>query len=265
MKEPALIDVAVDAAREAGSYLRESVGSIRTVERKDGQETNLVTDIDKTSEKMIIERIRNTFPGHAILAEESGASEQQAETVWVIDPLDGMTNFTHGLPIFCVSIGVVQQGELVAGVVYDPNHDELFSAERGSGSYCNGKRLAVSATSDLLSSLVVTGFPYDIKDNPLNAIQHFNEFLRTAQAVRRLGSAAIDFCYVAAGRFEGFWEVSLSPWDMAAGVLLVREAGGMVSNFTGGAWTLEGRSVLAPNGLVHAAMIDTLAKNLPRG
>ncbi len=262
MSTPSLIDVAVSSAREAGAFLKQSVGSIRTVEQKAGQETNLVTDIDKRSEAMIIDHIRRHFPDHGILAEESGVSEKDADTVWVIDPLDGTTNFTHGLPIFCVSIGVVHKDELVAGVVYDPNHDELFRAEKGKGAYCNDRKLSVSDTADLVSALLVTGFPYDVRKNPFNAIQHFNEFLRSAQAVRRLGSAAIDFCYVAAGRFDGFWEVSLNPWDMAAGVLLVREAGGTVTNFRGGEWRLRGKDVLASNGKMHETMVETLRKNL---
>ncbi len=259
-----LLDVAHSAAREAGRFLLDSVGAIRTVERKDGQETNLVTDIDKRSEEMVIAHIRNHFPDHGILAEESGSSERDAETVWVIDPLDGTTNFTHGLPIFCVSIGVVHRGELVAGVVYDPNHDEMFAATKGGGANCNGQPISVTSTSELMSSLLVTGFPYDIRKNPYNAIEHFNEFLVSSQAVRRLGSAAIDLCYVAAGRFDGFWEVSLNPWDMAAGVLLVREAGGVVTNFEGGEWRLKGREVLATNGRIHDAMAEILGKNLHR-
>ena len=262
MNTEELLKVAVAAAREAGAFLRESVGSIKTVEQKAGQETNLVTDIDKRSEKMLIARIQHHFPDHGILAEESGASEQQADTVWIIDPLDGTTNFTHGLPIFCVSIGIAHKGELVAGVVYDPNHDEMYSAEKGKGAFCNGKPIAVSGSGDLMSSLLVTGFPYDIQQNPYNAVEHFNEFLLSSQAVRRLGSAAIDLCYVASGRFEGFWEVSLNPWDMAAGVLLVREAGGRVTNFTGGEWDLFGKNLLATNGKVHDAMIETLKKNM---
>ena len=262
MKTKNEIEIATNAAREAGIFLKQSVGAIRSIEQKEGLETNLVTDIDKRSEEMIIRRIREHFPDHGILAEESGSTDRDAETIWVIDPLDGTTNFTHGLPIFCVSIGVMHRGELTAGVVYDPNHDEMFTAEKGKGAWLNGNRMRVSGQSKLMSSLLVTGFPYTIRENPYNAIEHFNTFLVSSQAVRRLGSAAIDFCYVAAGRFDGFWEVSLNPWDMAGGVLIVREAGGVVTDFTGKGWKLEGKNVLATNGKIHAPMIEVLKKNL---
>ncbi|MCU0454370.1 MAG: inositol monophosphatase [Bacteroidetes bacterium] len=223
-----MIQNVVEIAREAGQFLRERVGHVRSVERKSGQDTNLVTEVDRASEALIKDRIRALYPSHAVLGEESGGSLEGAETVWIIDPLDGTTNFTHGLPIFCVSIGVQHRGELVAGAVYDPNLDELFSAEKGSGAFLNGQRLRVSEESEVRNSLLVTGFPYTIRENPDHAIEHFTTFLKQAQAVRRLGSAALDLCYVAAGRFDGFWEVSLNSWDMAAGMLVVREAGGRV-------------------------------------
>lgn len=257
-----MIEDVIEIAREAGTYLHESLGKVRSIERKSGQETNLVTEVDRASEALIKERIRSKYPGHAVLGEESGGSLEGAETVWIIDPLDGTTNFTHGLPIFCVSIGVQHRGELVAGVVYDPNQEELFSAERGSGAFLNGQRLKISAEASLANSLLVTGFPYDIKDNPFNAVEHFATFLKRSQAVRRLGSAALDLCYVAAGRFDGFWEVSLNSWDMAAGMLAVREAGGRVTDFRGREMQVSGVDLLATNGKVHQEMMDVLAMNL---
>lgn len=257
-----MIQDIIHIAVEAGHFLKQSVGTVRSIERKLGQDTNLVTEVDRRSEAMITERIHSKYPGHAILGEESGGSITGADTVWIIDPLDGTTNFTHGLPIFCVSIGVQHQGELVAGVVYDPNLDEVFSAEKGKGAFLNGNRLHVSAAAELRESLLVTGFPYDIQDNPYHAVEHFQAFLKEAQAVRRLGSAALDLCYVAAGRFDGFWEVALNSWDMAAGMLCVREAGGVVTDFRGSEMKVTGRDLLATNGKVHEAMMAVLNRNL---
>ena len=255
-----MIEIAIDAAREAGQYLRESVGRVRRVETKQGEERNLVSEIDKTSERMIIDAIRRRHPGHAVLAEESGGSGQGAEYTWVIDPLDGTTNFLHGVPIFSVTIAIERRGEVIAGVVYDPNLDELFTAERGSGAFLNGQALQVSTSDRLITSLLVTGFPYDIASNPSHAVEHFNHFLMEARGIRRLGSAALDLSYVAAGRFDGFWEVYLKPWDMAAGALLVREAGGKVTDFTGAASHIHCPQVVASNGRIHDAMLAVLAR-----
>ena len=252
-----MIDVAIDAAREAGAYLKSSVGKVRQVERKEGEERNLVSEIDRTSESMIIGRIRERFPRHGILAEESGESGS-SETVWIIDPLDGTTNFLHGLPVFWVTIGIEVRGELVAGVVYDPNLDEMYTAERGAGAFLNGTRLRVSAAGDLIRSLLITGFPYDIARNPDHAVERFVGFLMKGQAIRRLGSAALDLSYVAAGRCDGFWEVNLHPRDMAAGVLLVREAGGTVTDFEGRPMDIRTPKIVASNGAIHRAMLDVL-------
>lgn len=257
-----MIQDVIDIATEAGLFLKANVGKVRTIERKLGQETNLVTEVDRASEALIKERIRAKYPGHAILGEESGGTLSGAETVWIIDPLDGTTNFTHGLPIYGVSIGVQHRGELVAGVVYDPSQEELFSAEKGSGAFLNGQPLRVSGQSSIGESLLVTGFPYNIRENPFNAVEHFTAFLMQAQAVRRLGSAALDLCYVAAGRFDGFWEVALNSWDMAAGMLCVREAGGLVTNFRGKEMKVSGRDLLATNGKIHEAMMAVLKQNL---
>jgi myo-inositol-1(or 4)-monophosphatase len=257
-----MLHIAVEAAKEAGRYLKYSVGKVKSIEMKQGEERNLVSEIDKTSEAKIISIIKRHYPNHAILAEESGASSPSADYKWVIDPLDGTTNFLHGLPIFCVTIAIEYKAEIVAGVVYDPNLEELFTAEKGSGAYCNGKRMRVTQTSDLMSSLLVTGFPYDIAQNPDNAVGHFVNFLMEGQGLRRLGSAALDLSYIAAGRFDGFWEVNLNPWDMAAGVLFVHEAGGKVTDFSGVPSSIYNKQVLATNGSIHDAMLQVLKKGM---
>jgi myo-inositol-1(or 4)-monophosphatase len=254
-----MLDVAVQAAREAGKYLKYNIGKVKTIEVKEGEARNLVSDIDKGSERMIIDIIRRHYPTHAILAEEGGASHTGSEYTWVIDPLDGTTNYLHGVPVYCVTIGLMQMGEIVAGAIYDPNHDELFTAERGSGAFLNGKRLRVSGANSLIGSLLVTGFPYDIATNPGNAVQHFVHFLMEAQGIRRLGSAALDLAYVAAGRLDGFWEGRLNPWDMAAGVLVVTEAGGSVTDFSGRPVDIFRKEVLATNGIIHNAMLQGLS------
>jgi myo-inositol-1(or 4)-monophosphatase len=263
-KEHNMIDVAVNAARVAGRYLVESLGNVRQVQVKKGEERNLVSEIDQTAERTIIRMVHERYPDHAILAEESGGQETGADTTWVIDPLDGTTNFLHGVPIFSVSIGVEHRGELVLGVVYDPNRDELFTAERGKGAFLNGRKLQVTSTPDLLHSLLVTGFPYDITANPDFVVERFVALLMEAQGLRRLGSAALDLCYVAAGRFDGFWEVALQPWDMAAGTLLVREAGGLVTDFAGAPASIRGKQVLASNGIIHEAMLRVVQASVPR-
>ena len=255
-----MLSTAIEAAKEAGKFLKYSVGRVKNVEVKQGEERNLVSEIDKGAEEKIISIIKRKYPTHAILAEESGVNDSRSDYKWVIDPLDGTTNFLHGLPIFSVTIGIEFKGEIIAGVTYDPNLDELFTAEKGSGAYLNGRRLKVTTTSRLIDSLLVTGFPYDIAQNPENAIGHFVNFVVEGQGLRRLGSAAIDLAYVAAGRFDGFWEVTLNPWDMAAGVLLVREAGGRVTDFIGGESSIYKKQVLATNGAIHEAMLQVLSK-----
>ncbi len=259
-----MIHTAIEAALEAGRFLKMNVGKVKQVERKHGEETNLVTEVDRKSEEMIISRIKRRFPHHDFLAEESGSHNKQSEYRWVIDPLDGTTNFTHGFPIFCVSIALEVKGEVVLGVVFDPNSEELFTVEKGSGAFLNNRPIRVSTISKLRESLVVTGFPYTIRNNPGNAVQHFTNFLMEAQAVRRLGSAALDLCYVAAGRFDGYWEVSLNPWDMAAGVLLLEEAGGKFTDFRGFPSTIYNQNVLVTNGLIHEQMVEVLKRGMSK-
>jgi myo-inositol-1(or 4)-monophosphatase len=254
-----MLNIAVEAARTAGLFLKQNLGKVKDIQKKAGQEKNLVTEIDKRSEEMIINIIRKHFPAHDILAEEGGGTHGSSSNYkWIIDPLDGTTNFTHGFPVFCVSIGIEYKGELLVGVIYDPNFDELFTAEKGQGAFLNGKRISVSKLDSLEKSLLVTGFPYNIADNPDHAVEHFVHFLMKAQAVRRMGSAAIDLAYVAAGRYEGFWEVALNPWDMAAGALLVQEAGGIITDLAGNPFSIYKNEVLATNGLVHNPMKDVL-------
>ncbi len=255
-----LLQVAREAALEAGTFLKENVGKVNTVEMKMGEVRNLVSNIDRGAEERIIRRIREQYPTHAVLAEESGGSRQEVEFRWIIDPLDGTTNFLHGLPIFSVTVGVERRGEVVAGVVYNPNLNEMFVAEKGSGAFLNGERISVSTSNALINSLVVTGFPYNIAENPDHAVDHFVHFVYEARGVRRLGSAAIDLAYVAMGRFDGFWEVSLQPWDMAAGVLLVNEAGGRTSDFSGHPTSIYRKQIVASNGLIHDDMIRVLAR-----
>jgi myo-inositol-1(or 4)-monophosphatase len=211
---------------------------------------------------MIVSRIKSAFPTHSILAEEihdiSRDENAGSPYRWVIDPLDGTTNFAHGYPVFSVSIGLEVAGELELGIVYDPTRDEMFTARRGGGSFCNGVSLRVSTTGSLLSSLLATGFPYDVQTSKDNNLSNFCAFALRAQGIRRGGSAALDLCYVASGRLDGFWELKLNPWDCAAGFLTVREAGGIVTNFRGQPASINGREVVASNGLIHQEMLDVL-------
>ncbi len=255
-----MIRIAMEAAREGGAVLRRFLGRVRHIETKQNEQSNLVTEADKASEEVIVSIIRRHYPKHAILAEEGGASGDSLQTRWIIDPLDGTTNFTHAFPMFSVSIGVEQAGEIVAGVVYDPIRDEMFHAERGGGAFLNGKPIHVSTVDTLDRAMLVTGFPYNVRENPNYCHERFIAFLMHAQAVRRLGSAALDCAYVAAGRLDGFWEVALQPWDKAAGALLVTEAGGMISNFEGGPHDLFDPPFLGSNGRIHARMVDVLAR-----
>lgn len=254
-----MLNLAIAAAREAGALLRERSGKAEHIERKAGEETNLVTELDRRSEAIIIGMIRERYPDHAVLAEESGKDTRESEYRWIIDPIDGTTNFAQGLPIFAVSIGLEKNGVIVAGVVYDPTRDEMFTAEKGKGAFLNGKAIRVSSTARLIDSVLATGFPYDIRSNRANVV-HFTNFLFESRAVRRLGAAAIDLCYVACGRLDGFWELSLNPWDMAAGVLLVEEAGGRFTDLEGREGTIYGEALLTSNGRIHDAMVEILRK-----
>jgi myo-inositol-1(or 4)-monophosphatase len=250
--------VAVEAARAAGRILKERADSIGKIQYKG--EIDPVTEVDLLCEQEVIGRIKKAFPGHAFLAEESGATAGDADHLWIIDPLDGTVNYAHGYPCYCVSIGYQHKGEVVVGVVYNPCLDELFVAGKGQGATLNGNPISVSTTTDLKQSLLATGFPYDINESSDNNLDHFQNFIVACQAIRRPGSAAMDLCYTAMGRFEGFWELKLHPWDFAAGWLMVEEAGGTVTRFDGSPFQMGDRSILTSNGHIHQAMIDVLMK-----
>lgn len=253
-----MLNFAIETARDAGRVLLEKFGRIETVTKKG--DINLVTEADLASEALIVERISSHFPRHAILAEEAGNAVVTGTAgghKWIIDPLDGTTNYAHGYPCFCVTLALEHEGEVVLGVTYDPTRNELFAAEKGHGATLNGKPIRVSATDELENALLVTGFPYDIKHRDKFA-RHLTEFLLSSRGVRRDGSAAIDMAYVAAGRFDGFWEEGLNPWDVAAGKLLIEEAGGVVSYYDGSKFDIYKPPIVASNGMIHAAMLKVL-------
>jgi len=261
-----LRDAACEFARAAGAILLEGYGRTHRPERKG--RIDLVTEYDRRAERFLLDAIARRFPGHAVLAEESGASSTAgaaAPVRWLIDPLDGTTNFSHNYPFFCVSVAAEMDGALAAGAVFDPVRGELFSAARGSGATLDGAALHVSDIARVEDALLVTGFPYDVREHPERSLPRFEAFLVRAQGVRRDGSAALNLCYLAAGRFDGFWEGHLSPWDMAAGVLIVREAGGHVTDYQGGTFRLERPEILASNGHIHEEMRTILAGAEARG
>ena len=256
-----MLNFAIQTARDAGRVLAERFGRNLRISNK--SELDLVTESDLASERLIIDRIKTHYPRHAILAEESGANAPsaagaQSDWRWIIDPLDGTTNYAHGYPCFCVSMGLERNGTLEIGVIYDPLRDEVFSAERGQGAALNGKRIHVSPTPNLSSALLCTGFPYDVRERGEFA-RHFSNFIMNAQGVRRDGAAALDLAYVAAGRFDGFWEEGLKPWDVAAGMLLIEEAGGRVSDYHNQPLNIFAPPILATNGLIHEQMMRVLA------
>lgn len=250
----------IQIAKQAGGIIRDAHRTRFSVEIKSDNLKNLVTEIDKKSEKTIMDFIRKKYPSHNILAEESGGHKSSSDYLWVIDPLDGTTNFAHGLPIFSVSIGVQYKDESIAGVVYDVMRDVVYSAEKGSGAFENDNKINVNNNDNIEKSLLVTGFPYNVAENPEKVFERFIEMLKVARAVRRLGSAAIDFCYVANGVFEGFWEVHLNPWDICAGKLIVEEAGGKVTDFNGNPISIFNKTILSTNGKIHSKMIELLNK-----
>jgi len=253
-------EVALRAIKEAGAILREGLERARTIEFKGDK--NIVTDVDLRSEEAIAAIVRRELPHHSLVSEEGTRLQGDSGYRWLVDPLDGTTNYAHGYPCFCVSIGVEKDAELVYGAVYDPTLEELFTAERGEGAFLNGKRLRVSTVSRLSNSLLATGFPPDVATAVENNLDHFAQFLRRAQAVRRPGSAALDLSYVAAGRFDAFWELRLNAWDVAAGCLLVSEAGGRVSDLQGQPFRHSMPQIVASNGLIHEEMLRVIAKEI---
>jgi myo-inositol-1(or 4)-monophosphatase len=257
---PVFLATAVESVIRAGEVQMAHFGGDLHVDKKGV--IDLVTEIDLRVERDFRARIAGRFPDHVVLGEEfSSESDRDAvpEYCWVFDPVDGTTNYAHGLPIFCSSLALEIRGVASVAAVYDPSRKELFTAERGQGAWLNGAPLRVSSATALIDSLLCTGFPYSVQTSADDLVRVFAEFLKVSRAVRRLGSAAIDICYVAAGRFDGFWEHSLHPWDVAAGALIVEEAGGRVTNLQGGPYSSREGSVIASNGHIHNVMVDTIA------
>jgi myo-inositol-1(or 4)-monophosphatase len=254
--KPALSDLE-RLARQAGELLRRGYGQEHQVDYKDV--IDLVTEVDHQSEALVLGEIQRLFPGHRIISEEIGLVPGREGDQWYVDPLDGTVNYAHGIPFFTVSIAYASKGVVTLGVVYDPMRDELFAAERGQGAWCNGRRLQVSPVTEFGRSLLVTGFPYDAWSTPNNNLENFSRFSKITQGVRRLGSAALDLCYVAAGRLEGYWELSLKPWDIAAGGLIASEAGAVVTNLEGHSeYLLPPISLLAAGPVLHSKMLEIL-------
>ncbi len=250
------INVAREAAKKAGDILSGLFGQVNQIEKKG--KIDLLTEADLRSEKIILDIIRRHFPQDSILSEEAGAFNRLTERVWIIDPLDGTTNFAHNYPVFAISIALEVKEELVLGVVFSPCTDEFFEAVSGAGAFLNKKTISVSRTKTLQDALLATGFPYDVHEKPKRVMELFEKMIVRAQGVRRPGSAAIDLCYVAAGMFDGFWEERLKPWDTAGGVVIVREAGGLVTTYEGDPFTPDMKSIVAANPHIHEAMLEAL-------
>jgi myo-inositol-1(or 4)-monophosphatase len=251
------LEIAHRAASSAGKTLSNIYGHVNHVMKKGS--IDLVTEADLEAEKIILETIRSNFPEDSILSEESGRQKHTSGRTWLVDPLDGTTNFTHGFPFFAVSIALEIEKEIVLGIVYNPKMDECYEAVRGEGSRLNKSPINVSKTSNLNESLLATGFPYDIHEKSEEVINFFGKMVVRAQGIRRPGSAAIDLCYVAAGRFDGFWEQGLNPWDTAAGILIVEEAGGKVTTFEGKPYSPYQKTIVAANPSIHGEMIKVLS------
>ncbi len=258
MYEP--LEFAIQLAFESGRIQKKYFQKTLSIMHKG--EINLVTNVDLECQGRILELLGKAFPDDEVISEEKANTYETGKNRWIVDPLDGTTNYAHGYPFFCTSIAYEVDGEIIAGVVYNPIMDELFFARKGEGSFFNGEKMGVSTVKEIGQALLVTGFPYDIATNPNNNLNHWARFIMRAQALRRDGSAGLNLSYVAAGRFDGFWEVRLSPWDMAAGLLIVREAGGIVTSLSGEAFSLYEGGVLASNGLIHKQLIDVIREGL---
>lgn len=254
---------AIDAAMEAGEILRHGFGTSFQISSKDGKH-NLVTEYDYKAEKCIIDILRQSVSGSRFLAEESGSTGLEEDLLWIIDPLDGTVNFAHHIPIFSVSIALEKKREILSGVIYQPLSNELFVAEKGKGAFLNGNSIRVSPIQKLDQSILATGFPYNLSENPFHCIEHFIDIVKLGIPIRRLGSAAIDLAYTAAGKFEGFFEVGLSPWDCAAGLLLIEEAGGKVTHWDKKPFSVHAKQpIIATNGHIHDAITAILHRNHP--
>ncbi|HPL63520.1 MAG: inositol monophosphatase family protein [Syntrophales bacterium] len=253
-----LLKFAESTAAEAGRFLRERLNSKHSVDYKG--EINIVTEEDRMSEEIIKSEIRKRCPGHGILAEETPETGRGAEFRWIIDPLDGTTNYAHGYPVFCVSLALEKNSSVLLGVIYNPMLEEMFTARAGGGAFLNGKRICVSSVADLSRSLLATGFPYDIRTDRFNNLDYFAAMAVKAQAIRRAGSAALDLAYTACGRFDGFWELKLKPWDTAAGCLLLAEAGGKITDLDGNEHRMDSAHIVASNGMIHDQMLRALGE-----
>ncbi len=249
-------ETGVNAANKGAEILLSHFGNVTNIRKKGA--IDLVTIADTESEQTIINTIRSEFPDHNILAEESGNSHENSEYQWIIDPLDGTTNFAHGLGLYAISIAFAIQSEIVVGIVFNPATGELFSATKGQGATLNGKTISVSNVCELSDSLLVTGFPYDFKNHFNPIITRFENCMHAAQGIRRLGAAALDLCYVACGRFEGFWEQNLKPWDTAAGILIAGESGAIVTDFSNCPFTIDKNEILVTNGKIHKRMLSLM-------
>jgi len=254
--ETAELELAIEAAVSAGNLLKEGWGKVHSIGRKRNFR-ELVTEFDQRAEELIIKTIKVQYPDHSILAEERPMEISNSAYKWIIDPLDGTTNYAHGYPLFCLSIALEHNEEIVIGVVYNPILNELFIAQKEQGATLNGRPISVSATKTLRESLLATGFPYRLEGIKEN-MRYFENFIFQAQAVRGDGSAALDLCYLAMGRFDGLWELDLKPWDVAAGALIVAEAGGIVTDLSGGRFNIYGKEILASNGHIHQEMVQVL-------
>jgi myo-inositol-1(or 4)-monophosphatase len=256
-RDPRFLATAIEAVARAGDVMMSRSGGDVRIDKKGT--IDLVTDVDMAIEREFRALVAGRFPDHEVLAEELGGSgEVPRGPCWVFDPIDGTTNFAHGLPIFCASVALEIDGEAEVAAVYDPTRKELFTAERGAGAFLNGQPIRVSSARELVNAMLVTGFPYDVHDRVDEIVGLFGAFVGRARAVRRLGSAAIDLCYVAAGRLDAFWESDLKPWDIAGGSLIVQEAGGRITDMNGGRFSSRARSVLASNGLLHEPMLKVI-------
>ncbi len=253
-------NIAIKAAREAGRLLKARLGNIKRLDYKGA--FNVVTDVDVASEKLIVEILKSQFPDYGILAEEGTATQLASSSCWVIDPLDGTTNYTHTYPFFAVSIGLEHKGKVVLGVVYNPLADELFWAAEGNGAWLGPEQIKVSAKAILKNSLLATGFPYDTRNQKRTNLPEFCALTNISCGVRRDGAAALDLCFVACGRLDGFWERQLAPWDMAAGSIIVLEAGGKITNPNGKTFDIKSGHILASNGLIHEAIITELEQGI---
>jgi len=257
-----MINVAVKAARAAGAIINRAALDVESVRISQKQVNDFVTEVDQAAEETIIETLLGAYPGHAILAEESGRAHgaQDSEFVWIIDPLDGTTNFIHGLPIYCVSIALAVKGKIEQAVVYDPTRNDLFTATKGRGAYMNNRRIRVAKRTRLQECLIATGFPYRVDDDINRYLRLMGDMIQRTSGLRRPGAAALDLAYVAAGFTDGFYELGLQPWDVAAGALLITEAGGLVGNFSGDANFLEQGECLAANPRIYGQMVGLLGK-----